>query len=698
MIKPTYENIPDELKQYPQWVLWKSVPRKEGGKPTKPPYQPNGILAASNNPLTWSPFSVVKEAMSRYDGMGFVLTKEDPFVGLDFDNCRCPAFDEIDKEISGGLNMVLPEISEHLRRLNSYTEVSPSRKGIRSFLKGKLPVDGKRKGPIEIYQSGRYVTLTGHILDGFPRTIEHRQKELDAFFQDVFGATENPVVLEAKHRGNAPPLDDWKPLVEKALQSKNGHKIKRLWEGDHSAYPSQSEADLALCSHLAFWLFGNHVSIDLAFRESGLFRIKWDEPHYVDGHTYGQHTINEAVKVCTNFYSEQPQVEVTININPEKATDTLIFPDIMSGLAGEYANLYSSYLEPPVHFFYICFLACLGSFLPIKLASELNTQPRLFVILLGQSADDKKSTAIKKTIDFFQEDLTIFNVCFGVGSAEGLQKQLKEYPQLLLCLDELKQLIGKCKIDSSVLLPCINTLFESNNYQAETQKRSLTLRNVHLSILAASTIQTYEHTWDSSFTDIGFNNRLFIVPGSGKKKYPFPKKIPEQEKSLLQNRLTDIINFVGSGLEVDITDGAMSLYDDWYRKQDRSIHAKRLDTYALRFMMLLAVNEMKSTIDEGIVEKTIKLMDWQLAVRRLHDPIDADSKMAKMEEKIRRVLTTGSYSDRDLQRTVHSHRAGLWIYNNAINNLNKGNEIQRNKSTNCWELSPLLSPPTFEGK
>ena len=52
------------------------------------------------------------------------------------------------------------------------------------------------------------------------------------------------------------------------------------------------------------------------------------------------------------------------------------------------------------------------------------------------------------------------------------------------------------------------------------------------------------------------------------------------------------------------------LYHHWYMNLDRSIHAKRLDTYALRFMMLLAVNEMKSTIDESIVDKSIKLMDW----------------------------------------------------------------------------------------
>lgn len=377
-------------------------------------------------------------------------------------------------------------------------------------------------------------------------------------------------------------------------------------------------------------------------------------------------------------------------------TDPLSFPaEIISGVAGDYARLYASYLEPPIQFFFVSFLACLGSFIPVKLASELETQPRFFVLLLGQSADEKKSTAITKTINFFKDVSTGLNVCYGVGSAEGLQKILKEKPRLLLCFDELKQLIGKCKIDGSILLPFINTLFESNRYEAQTKTASIYLENVHLSLLAASTIQTYERTWDSSFTDIGFNNRLFIVPGSGEKKYSFPEKIPELEKVLLQKRLGEILQFIGSGLEVGISPVARELYHNWYINLDRSIHSKRLDTYALRFMMLLAVNEFKKTIDESIVEKTIKLMDWQLAARQLHDPIDADSQMAKMEEKIRRVLRTGAHLDRDLQRAVHANRAGTWFYQTAIRNLSKTDEIYFNKAKKCWELSPLLSPPIF---
>ena len=50
-------------------------------------------------------------------------------------------------------------------------------------------------------------------------------------------------------------------------------------------------------------------------------------------------------------------------------------------------------------------------------------------------------------------------------------------------------------------------------------------------------------------------------------------------------------------------------------------------------MSLLAVNDLKNEIDEETVSRVIKLCDWQLAVRKIHDPINADNKIAKMEEK-----------------------------------------------------------------
>jgi primase-polymerase (primpol)-like protein len=70
--------------------------------------------------------------------------------------------------------------------LNSYTELSPSGTGVRIFVYGKLPPIGRKTGDIEVYEAGRYLTITGNHLDGTPRTIENRQDELTAWHASVW--------------------------------------------------------------------------------------------------------------------------------------------------------------------------------------------------------------------------------------------------------------------------------------------------------------------------------------------------------------------------------------------------------------------------------------------------------------------------------------------------------------------------------
>ncbi len=379
----------------------------------------------------------------------------------------------------------------------------------------------------------------------------------------------------------------------------------------------------------------------------------------------------------------------------------LEFPyQVMAGAAGFFVYVYSDYLEAPPQFFYMGYLTALGSVLArsVKVESELDTQPRLFTVLVGESATDRKSTTLNTVVKHFQSVINDFPSCWGVGSAEGLQKILKTNERshfiqfvgkpagTLLVFDEFKSFVNKCKIESSVLLPCVNSLFESNRYESQTKNRSVQIDDAYLSILAASTLSTYERIYDASFIDIGFPNRVFLVTGSAKRRFSFPKKIPENEINLTNENLVKVLQHVGAGCELGITSEAMKFYDEWYLNLEQSIHAKRLDTYSLRLMQLLAVNELKHKIDLKIVQQATSLCDWQLKVRKTHSPIDADNKSAKMEESIRRVLRRGPHKDRDLKRAVNANRYGLWYFETALKNLEKAHEIGWNNKEKKWLL------------
>ena len=152
------EHIPDQLTTLPQWVTWRAVWRVDGagkGKWTKPPYQPDGRPAKSTDPATWAEFGecLLAYQSGRFDGLGFVLTREAGIIGVDMDHC-------IDAD-----GNVAPWAQQAVDTLNSYVETSPSGDGLHIFLFGTFPggMTGRRKGGVEVYAEGRYLTVTGHV-------------------------------------------------------------------------------------------------------------------------------------------------------------------------------------------------------------------------------------------------------------------------------------------------------------------------------------------------------------------------------------------------------------------------------------------------------------------------------------------------------------------------------------------------------
>jgi len=408
-----------------------------------------------------------------------------------------------------------------------------------------------------------------------------------------------------------------------------------------------------------------------------ILRVKVEE--HKQWHLDHGFTKQEAIENA-NWLREQVGLE-----DENEKYNPLEFPSIIGqGPAWDFAELYSRYLEVPSHFLFLAYLVCLGSVLSksIKLHTELDIEPRLFVLLLGESSDVRKSTALRKTVEFFKETITEFKVCWGVNSAEGLSKVLKNGMPALLCLDEFQSFLGKAKIENSVLLPMVTTLFEGFTFESHTKTSDIVVEDAHLSLLAASTEETHAKTWDPAFTAIGFSNRLWIVPGYGEKKFAFPKKIPDSEKQQIKAGLIETLRAVGGNLELDMTPDAEKLFQDWYLNCESSVHVKRLEGYALRFMALFCANECKSEIDVEIVERVITLCDWQLEVRRIYDPIDADNTIAEMEERVRRYLRQGELTERELKRKLHRiiERSGTWCFINAMKNLRTAREIYYRKN------------------
>jgi len=153
-MKLNLDCLPEELRQRPQWVVWKLERRAGEEEPAKVPYIAGGIGRASTTDLlTWRTFEEAVKALEtgRYSGVGFVFSSGDPFAGVDLDDCRDPE--------SGKLEEWAEKIVE---AFGGYAEVSQSGTGVHIIVRGKAP--NKKRGKAEAYSSERFFAMTGRVL------------------------------------------------------------------------------------------------------------------------------------------------------------------------------------------------------------------------------------------------------------------------------------------------------------------------------------------------------------------------------------------------------------------------------------------------------------------------------------------------------------------------------------------------------
>ena len=286
--------IPVELQKNAEWCVWKREIR--GGRPTKIPYNPStGERAESNNPDTFSTFDIADEAYMTddYDGVGVRVSNG--FSAVDIDHC-------VENGLISELAMSI------IDALQSYTEYSPSKSGVRIIFKTpgyqydsetyylKNPHNG-----CEIYVCGatnRFVTITGNTVYDYPVreiTGELLKPILDKYMLRPVKQRSSAATTAAIP---AASLSDEQVIFKASA----GSKFRTLFGGDMSEYnEDHSSADLALCNILAFWTGKDAEQIDRIFRQSALFRDKWLRDDY-----RGE-TIRKAIADCADVYNPHPQ-------------------------------------------------------------------------------------------------------------------------------------------------------------------------------------------------------------------------------------------------------------------------------------------------------------------------------------------------------------------------------------------------------
>ena len=261
-----YNNIPDALKQRPQWVVW-GVP----GEVPKAPFNPESLLrlevipAKSGVPETWGSFenAVRCVSMGVAQGIGYEFNGHGIY-GVDLDNV-------IDVH-----EVITPQAREIVDALASYTEISPSGKGLHIFVTADVNAVNitrhrKQSGFVEIYTNARYFTMTGNIYCGFNQ-ISDRPAELQQIHDRYLLPEQSKTVTPAYSVGLLPNTPDY---LKRGLAYDGVLRV--CWNGERR-HGDESAADQALMNKLAYWCNADQSAMIAAFMQSPHYMGK-DETH-----------------------------------------------------------------------------------------------------------------------------------------------------------------------------------------------------------------------------------------------------------------------------------------------------------------------------------------------------------------------------------------------------------------------------------
>ena len=362
------DRIPADLKARPQWVLWRGAGRidHQTGESTgleKIPIDPHTLHHASTTDTeTWGTFKYCVDALPvaleqwenedpstyRGGGVGYVFTSDDSYTGIDLDHCR-----------DADTGAIADWAQTWIDTLNSYTQVSVSGTGVHVIVEATLPPGRRQSGNYQMWDHSRFFAMTGQHIPGTLPTIEPRGIPLTAFWCTLFApkvgetvwtkdthgniTNKDPLTITAiepapsgelyarfaesqtgwplvqcelvsgtSTQGATPALED-DAVLDKARKAKNSDKFNRLWDGDIVAYPSPSEADLALCCILAFWT-RDATQIDRLFRQSNLMREKWEKRA-----DYRKRTITAALTLQAEYYTQLDGTQLIVKRATQQA-------------------------------------------------------------------------------------------------------------------------------------------------------------------------------------------------------------------------------------------------------------------------------------------------------------------------------------------------------------------------------------------
>lgn len=513
-------NIPAELRSLDQWVV--------AGDNKNPLNPRTGQPASVTDPLAWGTFADAMQ--SGYKHIGFVLTRLDPYCIIDLDEPITPQQAERHKAIMGAFY--------------TYTEISQSGNGVHIVCKGAI-AHGVRRDKVELYSADRYMIFTGTVLNNAP--IADYQEVVS----NMHAQMASTVVTELEE---LPPVCGDDEIYTIGARATNSDKFVALFTGSLQGYPSQSEADFALLSMLAFYSQSNEqVRRLFRFSELGKRDKAQRNDQYIDRCLAKIRAKQMTPRVdLTQFLANvmAPKAEAEqmslpllnagwslpalpiapIAPPPPPPMQTCIFPP---GLIGEMADyIYSSAIRP-VHEVALCAAIAFGAGIMGRHFNISGTGLNQYLILLAKTGTGKEGAAsgMNMLASAIRPQVPIIDDFLGpsaFASGQALTRRLDAQPSFVSVLGEVGLLLKQiCAPDASApniqLRRVLLDLFGKSGFHSwlrpsvysDVEKNTQSIKAPNVTILGESTPENFFNALDVAHVSEGLIPRFLVIQYDG---------------------------------------------------------------------------------------------------------------------------------------------------------------------------------------
>ena len=527
MQNTTHLSAPQELISNHQWIVWRSE-LDDKGEPTKVPYRSDFRSKASSiNPADRSTFADARIACERFPefGLGFVLADSDPFVCIDVDVKEGQTLTDKQREILD-------------RFASTYIEASPSGRGYHIWVRAALPqghptvLNEAGEKVCEVYSRARYMTVTGAQCIVGDRNIEERQADVEA----LLAAFPHDAPLFPTVPDQMEVLTDGE-ILTKCAQAANGDKFKELWEGrwEQLGYPSNSEADLALCNLLAFWTDNRNQARRLFLQSELGKRPKAKQNATRNVATAFDQKVPPIDPLLATKFTEdlKAQLAITKREVETEYKDWTVPP----GMVGQIATFIYDQAPSPLKEVALAGAIAYYAGLMGRGYSVSGMALNQYIVVLAKSGQGKEAAKrgtgkLTKLLDeMVGEHIDMFDRIGPeqINSAQGLLNRLSRTPCMMSILGEFGKLLEAIThknasqndvLKLSALLKLFNTDFIGTNAYADSEKNGKSIDRPAFTILGESTPSTFYKAVDESSMKDGFLPRLTIIEYSGDSPEP----------------------------------------------------------------------------------------------------------------------------------------------------------------------------------